>query len=250
MDHEAPLPDGPVGWDDLPALDAAAVALRNADLALLGRHVFTVGGVPVRFEQALPAPQQGAAGGPGGQHAAQQVPHGAPVGQDVQQPAWEPAVWLWLEWSGAPLLAGVSAAWAGAVAQALAGLGLDQVGEQSLDLLCQFKLAPKLPAGLTLRQAALSRQALHDAPSGLTRLGAWVGRHPATQEPSAHAVELWAGPGFALQALLRAFVPLATQQLPAPLAAVPIALPLVAARWQVRANELQDLAVGDVLVLG
>jgi len=45
-------------------------------------------------------------------------------------------------------------------------------------------------------------------------------------------------------------VPLATQQLPAPLAAVPIALPLVAARWQVRANELQDLAVGDVLVLG
>jgi len=229
MDREAPLPDGPVGWSDLPALEAAAVALRNADLALLGRRVFTVGGVPVRFEQA---------------------PHGAPVGQEVQTPVWEPAVWLWLEWSGAPLLAGVSPAWAGAVAQALAGLGLDQVGGQSLDLLCQFKLAPKLPAGLTLRQAALSRQALHDAPTDLARLGAWMGRHPATQEPSAHAVELWAGPGFALQALLRAFVPLATQQLPAPLAAMPIALPLVAARWQVRAHELQDLAVGDVLVLG
>ena len=29
MDREAPLPDGPVGWSNLPALDAAAVALRR-----------------------------------------------------------------------------------------------------------------------------------------------------------------------------------------------------------------------------
>lgn len=244
MDHAMPLPDGPVGWDDLPALDAAAVALRNADLALLGRSVFTVGGVPVRFQQDALALQQGVPG-------AQPGPFEEPA--LTAAPAWEPAVWLWLEWSGAPLLAGVSAAWAGAVAQTLAGQGLDQLGEPGLDLLCQFQLAPRLPAGLTLRQAALSRAALHDLQNqagGLTRLGAWVGRHAATQEPSAHAVQLWAAPGFALQALLRAFLPLATQQLPAPLAAMPLALPLVAARWHVAANELQDLTVGDVLILG
>lgn len=247
MDHAIPLPDGPVGWSDLPALDAAAVALRNADLALLGRCVFTVGGVPVRFEQEVPALERAAA------HA-QLAPAEQPV-LTVAPAALvgEPAVWLWLEWSGVPLLAGVSAAWAGAVAQTLAGQGLDQLGEPGLDLLCQFQLAPRLPAGLTLRQAALSRQALHDLQNqagGLTCLGDWAGRHPATGEPSAHAVQLWAGPGFALQALLRAFLPLATQQLPAPLAAMPIALPLVAARWRVAANELQDLTVGDVLILG
>lgn len=228
MEAEKTLPDGPVGWDDLPALESAAVALRNADLALLGRRVFTVGGVPVQFQhEALAA--QGAAGA---------------------QSASEPAVWLWLEWSGAPLLAGVSAAWAAAVTQTLAGQALDQLGEPGLDLLCQLQLAPLLPAGLTLRQAALTREALHDLPSGLQCLGAWVGRHQATHEPSTHVAQLWAGLGFPLQAFVSAFKPLAREQLPSPLAALPIALPLVAARWRVDVDELQDLAVGDVLILG
>ena len=230
------LHDGPVGWDDLPALDAATVARRNADLALLGRRVFTVGGVPVLFQHEAQdgAPDRTAAGQPA----------------DTGSAVWEPSVWLWLEWAGVPVLAGVSAAWAGAVAQTLAGLGLDQLGEPSLDLLCQLKLAPRLPQGLTLRQAALSREALQGLPAGLHSLGAWVGRHQATQEPCAHGVRLWAGAGFALQAFLRAFEPLASRQLPSPLAAMPIALPLVAARWQLPADELHDLAVGDVLILG
>lgn len=224
--------DGPLGWDDLPALEASAVALRNADLALLGRRVFALGGVPVRFRHEALAPAQAS----GSAHST----------------SWasEPAVWLWLEWSGAPLLAGVSAAWAGAVTQTLAGLALDQLGEPGLDLLCQLQLAPLLPAGLILRQAALNREALHNRPSGLQCLGAWVGQHQVTHEPSAHVAQLWAGPGFPLQAFLQSFKPLAREQLPSPLAALPIALPLVAARWRVGADELQDLAVGDVLILG
>ena len=229
MEAAMPLPDGPLGWDDLPALESAAVALRNADLALLGRRVFMVGGVPVQFQHEALAPM-----GTAGAVSAQS----------------EPAVWLWLEWSGAPLLAGVSKAWSAAVAQTLAGQALDQLGEAGLDLLCQLRLAPLLPAGLILRQAALTRQALHDLPPGLQGLGSWVGRHQTTLEPSAHVAQLWAGPGFAVQALLFAFTSLAREQLPSPLAAMPIALPLVAARWRVDADELQDLAVGDVLILG
>lgn len=232
MEAPKPLFDGPLGWDDLTALEAASVALRNADLAMLGRRVFTVGGVPVQFQHEALAPQGVAGSAPS------------------EPSASEPAVWLWLEWSGTPLLAGVSAAWAGAVAQTLAGQALDQLGEPGLDLLCQLQLAPRLPAGLTLRQAALTREALHGLPTGLQCLGAWVGRHQATHEPSAHVAQLWTGPGFPLQVFLGAFKPLAHEQLPSPLAALPIALPLVAARWRVDADELQDLAVGDVLILG
>lgn len=226
--------DGPLGWDDLPALDAAAVALRNADLAQLGRRVFALGGVAVRFHQAA-LPPQGAARAEGGLND--------PAAQ-------EPAVWLWLEWAGVPLLAGVSEAWAGAVAQSLAGLGLDALGEPGLDLLCQLQLAPRLPAGLILRQAARSRGHLEGVPGGLTFLGCWAGLHHASGEPSEHTVQLWAPPGLAVQALLAAFVPLARETLPSPLAGVPIALPLVAARWPMDAVVLQDLSVGDVLILG
>ena len=42
---------------------------------------------------------------------------------------------------------------------------------------------------------------------------------------------------------------MASARLPSPLGALPISMPLVAARWQVEAHDLLDLAVGDVLIL-
>jgi hypothetical protein len=153
-----------------------------------------------------------------------------------------------------PLLAGGSAAWAGALAQA-EGVALAQLGPETLDLLCQLRLAPRLPTGLTLRQAAFERLALAAEAAeaaegpGLALAGQWVGRHLATGEASGHALQLWAPPGFALQALLQTLEPLVSDTLASPLAQLPIALPLVAARWQLPAAELIDLAVGDVLVL-
>jgi hypothetical protein len=248
----------PIGWDDLPALQARTVALCNADLVVLRRLIFQIGDVRVRFQWTPPAAdaaevghgtpsplQRVDAAGPAGHQGA--APGVAAMGGDL---AWRPAAWLWLEWAGVPLLAGVSPAWADALSLTLAGAAIDQLGDASLDLVGQLKLAPRLPAGLTLRQAARTRQGLDDGPDGLDSLGVWVARHVDTGEPSGHAVQLWAGSGFALQALLGAFVPLSTARQPSPLADLPLALPLVAARWHVAADQLLDLAVGDVLILG
>lgn len=216
--------DGPITWDDLEVLDAREVAHRNADLALLSRLVFAVGGAPVRFAWSSCTESDLASS--------------------------RSAAWLWLTWSGMPLLVAVSPALADAVGQSVADLGMDQLGDSGIDLFAQLMLAPHLPAGLTLRQAALEREHLAELPQGLELLGVWQGRHRDSGESSGHRLWLWAEPGFPLAALLGAVAGLAAQRLPSALASLPVTLPLVAARWQVEADQLLDLAVGDVLILG
>ena len=225
---QSPSVPYPIGLDDLPAIDAAQAGQINVDLACLARCVFDIGGAKVRFVGQLPSP-------PGSL-------------QGSSAAADEPAAWLWLEWAGVPMLAGFSAAWAGAATQAL-GVGLDQLSDEALDLLAQWQLSPRLPKGLVLRQAALSRSALRGVPEGLGWVRQWSGLHEATAEPCGHSVQLWAAPGLPLHALHQVLAPLAIATVPTALAHLPITLPLVAARWSVDAAVLRDLSIGDVLLL-
>jgi len=211
-----------IGFEALPALDWAAVASRNADLLALGRAVFDIDGVPVVFSRQATAAQGGA----------------------------RPGVWLLLEWGGEPCVVGVSTALAGVIAQLLVDQTPAQLGEAGLDLLGHARLAPLLPAGLSLRQLALSQNGLSESSSAPDCQGFWVGRHLATGEPSGHELEIWAAAGFALASLVRGLARLANTHLPSPLATMPIALPLVAAKWHAPAGIFTDLAVGDVLFLG
>lgn len=211
-----------VGLEALPALDRADVASRNADLLALGRAVFDIDGVPVVFSRQAIAAQGGA----------------------------RPGVWLLLEWGGEPCVVGVSAALAGVMTQLLVDQTPAQLGEAGLDLLGHARLAPLLPAGLNLRQLALSRNGLSEYSSAPDCQGVWVGFHLAAGEPSGHELEIWAAPGFALASMVRKLAQLANTQLPSPLATLPIALPLVAAQWHAPACIITDLAVGDVLFLG
>ena len=215
--------DGAIGWDELPMLDGREVARRNADLAQMGRLVFSVGGASVRFTRT-------------------------PCDQAITEAPRE-AVWLSLHWAGMPVLGAVSPALAHAVALSLADQDLEQLGPESVGLFAQIVLAPLWPAGLVLRQAAVAYERLTGMPEGLQALGTWVGRHQNTGEPSGHAVTLWAAPDFPLAALLEACTGWASARLPSPLEGFPVELPLVAARWSVEAGQLADLAVGDVLLL-
>lgn len=233
MNHPAPIAAGPdarpdahstaIGLQDLIAFEGAEVDRLNADLAFLDRRIFQLGGLELRFVR---------------------LDDGAPTAETAAPPA----AWLWLERAGVPLLAGFSAAWAGAWTQD-AGMGLDQLSEEALNLLAQLTLSPRLPAGLTLRAAALERDAMTDLPPGLGAVGRWSGRDAATGEPSGHEIQVWGGAGCTPQALYATVAPLTHRVLPPPLAQVPVPLPLVAARWSVDADQLHDLAVGDVLLL-
>jgi len=211
-----------IGLEALPALDWTDMASRNADLLALGRAVFDIAGVPVLFSRQTTAAEGG-------------------VPQEV---------WLLLEWGGEPCVVGVSAALAGVITQLLVDQTPAQLGEAGLDLVGHARLAPLLPAGLTLRQVALLRDDLSEPPIAPDCLGLWAGRHLATGEPSGHELEIWAATGFALASLVRELARLATTHLPSPLATMPIALPLVAAKWHTPAGIITDLAVGDVLFLG
>ena len=211
-----------IGLDALPALDGADIASRNADLLALGRAVFDIAGVPVLFSRQAIAAEGG-------------VP---------------PEVWLVLEWGGEPCVVGVSAALAGVITQLLVDQTPAQLGEPGLNFLGHARLAPLLPAGLTLRQVALLRDGLSESPIAPVCLGRWAGRHLATGEPSGHELEIWAAEGFALASLVRGLARLANTHLASPLATLPIALPLVAAKWHAPAGIITDLAVGDVLFLG
>jgi hypothetical protein len=213
-------PDAAIGWNDLAELDGEAVSRRNADLSRLGRCIFSIGGAPVRFEWSPDSVE-----------------------------TFQSAVWLRLTWSGLPMLVVVSDALAEAVAQSLADLGIGQLGASGLELFAHLMLAPRLPQGLVLTEAALSLEALSEGPQELQSLGVWKGRHIRSDEPSGHLLQLSVGPDFPLESLLNACAGWASSSLPPPLAGLPIALPLVVARWCVDADQLLDLAVGDVLIL-
>ena len=213
--------DGPIGVVDLPDLALSEVLLRNADLAVLGRAIFDVGGAEICFSRVASSPENNDA----------------------------PAAWLWLEWSGATFLAGISSAWAEVVTQRLADQSLTQLGEAGLDLLGHMRLAPLLPSGLNLRQVALTQNALQGEFGKLSCLGVWRGSHLATQEPSGHELQLWGGETFALESLLLCCAQMAKRHLSSPLAHMPITLPLIAAKWPVPVNILAELSLGDVLIL-
>lgn len=219
----------PVALEELPELDGREVARCNADLAQFGRRVFSVAGAPVLFHRA-----------------SENEVSRSELDTELARPG---SAWLWLEWSGVPLLAVVSPALAEAVAQMVADTGVDQLGPSGMELFGQLMLAPRLPEGLMLRQIGLSRMALGEMPSTPELLGTWWGRHRGTGEPSGHRITVFAAADFPLVALLTVVAGMASAILPSPLAGLPIPMPLVAARWSVDALQLIDLAVGDVLIL-
>lgn len=213
--------DGPIALVDLTDLAASEVLLRNADLAVLGRAVFDLGGADICFSRVASSPDEYDA----------------------------PAVWLWLEWSGATFLAGISSAWAEVVTQNLADQSVTQLGEAGLDLLGHLRLAPLLPSGLNLREVALTQKALQGEFGKLSCLGVWRGCHLATEESSGHELQLWSSENFALKSLLLCCAQMAQRYVPSPLAHMPITLPLTAANWPVPASILTELSLGDVLIL-
>ena len=203
----------------LPSLSAVEVQRRNIDLMVLGRAVFRLEGQAITFSLAESKVNQ----------------------------TWVPAVWLALRWNGQPCLAGISASWAEAMTHKLIGQSLQQLGEGGLELLGRTRLADLLLEGLAV--TSVSTATVPDVPQTMSELGTWRGYDASSREPSGHVIQLWGEQDFALQSLLIAIARSAAYRERSPLASTPIALPLIAAKWQVPASILTDLEVGDVLIL-
>lgn len=211
----------PIGLDALPALSADEVARRNTDLATFGRALFTIGGSRIGF-------------------ARQEADHAV---ADV------PGMWLVMDWNGQPCLAGISAAWADVIASALVGQSLAQLGDAGLELLGHTRLADSMPAGLNLRRVTGRRASVLEVMTSMREWGTWQGRHVSSGELSGHWVQLWGDSALAMNALAAAMAKYASHRLRSPLSDLPIALPLVAAKWHVPLHLVTELDVGDVLLM-
>jgi hypothetical protein len=205
--------------DDLPLCKLNSLQ-NNAMLTWCSRRIFSIGGVDLQFEPAF----------------------------DVNSLA--PAtVWMQLDFAGSACVLALSAAWAAALIQQ-DGWTLDAMDDLSLDMWCRVRWAPHFPSGLILAQSGFKVESLGPmALEGMTQL-AWIGRHASSQELSGHELHLWTPENFPVKALAELVGQQAKAVLPSPLSGLPITLPMIAARWCMDAEDLMDLVVGDLLLIG
>lgn len=199
---------------DLAALDAFAVTRRNRDLQAMARRIYGLGGQRLRFAVSEQAPPQG--------------------GLQAQ-----------ISWQGHSLWVALDRAWSAALLSRWPGQQL--AAPQVLELMALTRVAPALPQGVGLER--LWQAAPGEAAPPAPLAGVWTGQLADTGEPSGHALALWAAPELPVYAFFQAFDAWLVELAPTPLAGLPIDLPLVAARWQAPAADLQDLAAGDVLMI-
>jgi hypothetical protein len=206
---------------ELPEVPVHEVAWSNADLQFFARRVYRFAGLQVRFGR------QGEA--------------------SAVAPSAKSGVWMALAFAGQELVLQCSQACAQTVLQAQ-GWSLEGLSPEALQLMGQTRLAPVLPDGVVLRSLSFASNAMLSP--GLVPMGTWAARHASTQEPSEISMRVWAPPGFAFYAFAKAWDAWLLGHEKPRFAALPWTLPLVCARWSTDAADIEDLAVGDVLLIG
>jgi hypothetical protein len=210
----------PLSLDDLALLDGQAVMARNADILHLSRREYHLDGLRLRFEriETTQTPQAG-------------------------------DIWLALLHAGSIVHLRVSRQWADSLAGA-AGISLEGLGRDKLELLCLIRLSPHLPKSVQLLAVAYSLADLHQEPHELYNHGAWRGVHTITGEVSGYVLQIFAEQTFPVYAFIASFDPYLKRSLAPRMASLPLSVPLVAARWTADAGDLIGLEVGDVLLIG
>lgn len=209
-----------LGLEDLPSESSVAVLRRNQDLAHFARRVYRMAGTGLRFTR---------------------------LGED-ETLATPEDVYLSLTYAGTPFVLRVSGAWAEALAQE-AGVSMTDLSGPSLQLLCMTRLIPLLPREVRLQSAHWVTPESQQVLLGLSHVGAWAGVHARTGEFTGHRFAVFAPDGFPLYSFFSSCDVWLQERTPSVLINLALPLPLVAARWSVKAADMVDLAVGDVLFI-
>jgi len=118
-----------------------------------------------------------------------------------------------------------------------------------LHLLIRLKILPNLPQGLEFVDLATTPTSTLDAPfEALPEQVSLYAVHAQTSEPLGWSIAVCAMPQTTLKAFLKCFEFLVIQTMPSPLLNAQIPMPIVAARTAIPAGQLNDLAVGDVVI--
>jgi hypothetical protein len=206
----------PLTLNDLEAVAAKDAALQNAVLAAIGGRLYQIAG--------------------------QQLTLG--LSKDGSSEALKVAV----QFNGQNIVLGLSQGLVNALLQS-EGASLSDVNLDILNLLIRLKAIPKLPQGIQFKGLALDINQLEQAFQMLPKQTTLRG---ATQsgELLSWDIAMYAMPQTSLGAFLKGFDLLVVQTIPSPLLKAKVPMPIVAAKTTIPAEQLRDIAVGDVILFG
>jgi hypothetical protein len=118
-----------------------------------------------------------------------------------------------------------------------------------LNLLARLKAIPRLPQGVQFKGLALDANQLEQAfqvlPKQVTLRGATQSGELLNWD-----IAIYALPQTSLGAFLKGFEFMVAQMIPSPLLKAKVPMPIVAAKTAIPAEQLRDIAVGDVILFG
>ena len=206
----------PLTLNDLEAVSAKDAATQNAILSSIGGRLYQVAG--------------------------QQLILG------LSKDAGAEALKVALQFNGQNIVLGLSQSLVNALLQS-EGASLSDVNVDVLNLLVRLKAIPKLPQGVQFKGLALDAAQLEPAfqvlPKQTTLRGA-----TQTGELLNWDIAIYALPQTSLGAFLKGFEFLVAQTIPSPLLKAKVPMPIVAAKTAIPAEQLRDIAVGDVILFG
>lgn len=164
------------------------------------------------------------------------------------QAANQTALQVALRFNGQALVLGLSESLVNALL-AEQQIALTEANVDILQLLIRLKVLPHLPQGLEFVDIAIApANTLEASFATLPEQVSLSAVHTQTAEPMGWGVTVHAMPQLTLKTFLKCFEFLVIQTIPSPLLTAQIPMPIIAARTAIPADQLNDLAVGDVVI--
>jgi len=206
----------PLTLNDLEAVTAKDAALQNAVLAAIGGRLYQIAG-----QQLILGLSKEGSG---------------------------EALKLAVQFNGQNIVLGLSQSLVNALLQG-EGVSLSDVNVDVLNLLVRLKAIPHLPQGVQFKGLALDKNQLEQAfqvlPKQVTLRGATQSGELLNWD-----IAIYALPQTSLGAFFKGFEFMVAQMIPSPLLKAKVPMPIVAAKTAIPAEQLRDIAVGDVILFG
>lgn len=205
---------------DLQVLSAREVALKNNVLSVTAGRTYAVAGRQVRLN----------------------------IAQDLANGD-QPALMVALQFNGQNIALGLSNALVDSLLSS-EEISLAQANLDILSLLFRVKFAPKMPQGVQFKGLALDATSLEGVFGGLPKQLVLQAVDAQSHEAMDWEIAIYAMPQTSLAAFLKCFEFLVVDVAPHPLLKVRFPLPIIAATSAIPAQQVRDIAVGDVILFG
>jgi hypothetical protein len=159
------------------------------------------------------------------------------------------AIKVAVQFNGQNMVLGLSSALINALL-APEGGNLDSLNLEIIELVARIKLLPKLPQGIALTGIYLDPQVLPENLQALPLQVSLSAHALNTKESLSWGVNVYALAQTSLKAFLKCFDVFVTQAVPSPLLKATVPMPLVVAKTTIPAQDLLDIAIGDVILIG